>query len=157
MSLMLDLVRHADARERAPGTEDIDRRLSALGERQVLRVAERLHERGQLPTLVLCSPARRAQQTLAALGYDIAAVARTEPRIYEASLDDLLDLIAGIQPLASRAMIIGHNPGLQDLLAYLLGPRAPGVGTASHTRIRLPSVPERPLRGSAVLLEHRDA
>ncbi len=157
MSLMLDLVRHADAQQRAPGSQDIERSLSTLGERQVLRLSERLLERGQLPTLVLCSPARRAQQTLAALGYDIVTAARTEPRIYEAGLDELLALIAEIQPLATRAMIIGHNPGLQDLLSYLVGPRAPGMATASHARVRLPSTPVRPLRGSGALLEHRDA
>lgn len=157
MSLMLDLVRHADAQQRAAGSQDIDRSLSTLGQRQVLRLSERLLERGQLPSLVLCSPARRAQQTLAGLGYDIVTAARTEPRIYEAGLDDLLTLIAEIQPLANRAMLIGHNPGLQDLLAFLIGPRAPGMGTASHVRVRLPSAPARPLRGSGVLVDHRDA
>lgn len=155
MKLTLDLLRHADAVSAGPGVSDHDRVLSALGQRQILLVAERLQERGHFPSVVYCSSATRTQQTLHALGYNFTSVARTDPTIYEASLDRLLDLIAHLQPLASRAMIVGHNPGLQDLLVHLLGSRAPTMGTATWACVRVPVEPVRPLRLSGELVEFR--
>ena len=155
MKLTLDLLRHADAVGAGPGVSDHDRVLSTLGQRQALLVAERLQERGQVPGLVYCSSATRTQQTLRALGYNFTAVARIDPSLYETSMDHLLDLIAHIKPLSSTAMIIGHNPGLQDLLTYLLGSRAPAMSTAAWACVRIPVEPARPLRLSGELLDYR--
>ncbi len=153
MTLQLDLVRHADALPKTPGGSDHDRALSALGQRQALMLAERLRDRGSYPEQVWCSSATRTRSTLAALGYDYTSVAQIEPRIYECEMDTLLELIAGLRPVIARAMIVGHNPGLQDLLGYLCGPEMPDMITAAHARIQLPERPGRPLRGKSRLLE----
>jgi len=153
MTLQLDLVRHADALPKTPGGSDHERPLSALGHRQALMLAERLRDRGSYPEQVWCSSATRTRSTMAALGYDYTSVAQIEPRIYECEMDTLLELIAGLRPVICRAMIIGHNPGLQDLLAYLCGPEMPDMITAAHARIQLPERPGRPLRGKSRLRE----
>lgn len=154
MPLILELVRHADALPTSPQGRDLERSLSPLGQRQVLILAERRRERGAYPDRVWCSPATRTRQTLAALGYDFTSVAIEDARIYEAELDTLLNLIARIQTMAERAMVVGHNPGLQDLMAYLVGPQAPEMLTCAHVRLELPNRPVQPLRGSGRLLEY---
>ena len=50
-------------------------------------------------------------------------------------------------------MIIAHNPGMQDLLGYLVGADVPEMITAAHVRILVPARPGRPLRGKSRLLE----
>lgn len=153
MSLLLDLVRHADAQPKAPGGSDHDRPLSAIGQRQVLLLVEKLRECGGYPERVWCSPAARTRATLAPFGYDFTSVATFEPRLYEAELDTLLDLVTEMRSLAARALIVAHNPGLQDLLTYLVGSEAPGMITAAYARIEVPERPQRPLRGKSRLLE----
>lgn len=153
MTLQLDLVRHADAQSKMLGASDFDRPLSMIGQRQVLLLAERLRERGGYPQRVWCSPSARTRATLTPLGYDFTSIAVYEPRLYEAELDTLVELVANIPPLAQRALIVAHNPGLQDLLNYLVGPDAPCMVTAAHARIEIPERPQRPLRGKSHLLE----
>ncbi len=154
MALILELIRHADSMPRDPGGTDLDRPLSSIGRRQARVLAERRRERGDYPDRVWCSPAVRTRETLAEFGFDFTSLAIEEPRIYEADLNTLLDVIAQIQGLAGRAMLIGHNPGLQDLLSYLIGPQVPEMLTGAMARIELPSQPRRPLRGSGRLREY---
>ncbi len=153
MALQLELIRHADARNKDPGDSDIERELSPLGQRQVLILGERLRDRGSFPDRVWCSPAARTRATLAALGYDYTSRTVDEPRLYEAELDTLLDLVAEVRQLAGHGVLIGHNPGLQDLMVFLLGPRAPAMMTCAHARLSIPDRPARPLRGSGRLLD----
>lgn len=154
MPLILELIRHADALPRDPGGSDRDRLLSSIGRRQARMLAERRQARGQYPQRVWCSPAKRARETLDAFGFDFTSVAVEEATIYEAELDTLLDLVAQIQALADHAVIVGHNPGLQDLVGYLVGPRAPEMLTGTHVSLELPKQPRRPLRGSGRLREY---
>lgn len=154
MPLQLELIRHADAMPRAPGGSDQERPLSTIGRRQARTLAERRRERGDYPDRIWCSPAVRTRETLAEFGFDFNSLAIHEPRIYEAELDVLLDIVAEVQALATRAIIVGHNPGLQDLLSYLVGPQVPEMLTGTMVRIELPSQPRRPLRGSGRLREY---
>jgi phosphohistidine phosphatase len=153
MTLQLELIRHADALPKVPGGSDHDRALSPLGERQVLIMGERLRERAGYPDRVWCSTARRTRQTLAGLGYDFTSIATYLDRLYETELEVLLDFIAEVRGLAGRIMIVSHNPGLQDLLTWLVGPDVPEMRTATYVRIQVPDRPARPLRGKGRLLE----
>lgn len=153
MPLLLDLIRHADALPKSPAGRDEDRALSPLGQRQVLILGERLRDRGEYPDRTWCSPALRTRETLAALGYDFAAQATFDPRLYEVEFDQLLDFLAEHRALAERALIVGHNPGLHDLATWLVGPDAPPMRPGTHVRIAVPDRPARPLRGRSRLLE----
>lgn len=153
MTALLDLIRHADALPRPPTGTDLDRPLSPIGLRQALALGERIRDRGGYPDRVWCSPARRTRETLAALGYDFTSITTYDERIYEVDLDPLLDFLGEVRPLARRLLVVGHNPGLQDLLTYLAGPDVPEMQTATYVRIALPDRPMRPLRGKGKLVD----
>ena len=70
-----------------------------------------------------------------AAGYDREIVA--EPRLYLANPDDLLAVLQGVSDEAARAMIVGHNPGLEDLIERLAGEQH-GLATATLAHLALP-------------------
>ncbi|MGH8215830.1 MAG: SixA phosphatase family protein [Rhodanobacteraceae bacterium] len=113
------LLRHAEAMSAGPDGRDIERPLSLRGERQARAVGEWLA--GQpAPDAVLCSAARRAQMTCDALAPSArTAVPRLLQEIYRASPGELLSLVEAHAPQARRVLVIGHNPGLEQLLALL--------------------------------------
>jgi phosphohistidine phosphatase len=113
------LVRHAHAEPASSGEDDMARILSPRGEAEADAAGKWLKQHGAAPARVLCSPAARTRETcervLAAIGH---AELRSEPRIYEATpatLIRLLDENADANPL----MLVGHNPGLENLVALL--------------------------------------
>lgn len=114
----MDLIlwRHADAEEAAAGQADLERRLSARGERQAQRMAKWLAR--QLPegTLILASPAVRAQDTVAALGRDLRTLVELGPA---ASAQTLLAL-AGWPDAKGAVLVVGHQPALGRAAALAL-------------------------------------
>jgi phosphohistidine phosphatase SixA len=112
----LILLRHAHAEPAAPGQDDRERPLSARGVREAQAAGAWLRAHGALPARLLCSPALRARQTLThALGAVEPAI---EPEIFAATAGALVALIDD-QPTAERLLLVGHNPGLETLLALL--------------------------------------
>ncbi len=114
------LLRHAHAEPPAPGQADLDRPLTDDGQQEARAAADWLAAHGVEPAVVLCSPARRTRQTAERVVEALAASAalHIEPRIYEATPADLLDLI---EEHAGRdcVLVVGHNPGLETLVALL--------------------------------------
>lgn len=151
----LILVRHADAEHDAKSKKDIDRALSDLGRAQAEAVAAWLLERQLRPSQVLCSPAARVRQTLAATQARFSDLSVTEEAgIYEATPGELISIIDRHRP-APSLMIVGHNPGLETLVTLLADGRSTdgrGMPTASIARLRLPAgAPLEP--GCAELIE----
>ncbi len=113
------LVRHAHAESTGPGQDDRTRPLDLRGEAEADAAGAWLKQHAAAPARVLCSPATRARQTcervLAALGY---ADVREDARIYEATPATLLRLLDEHADAASL-MLVGHNPGLETLVALL--------------------------------------
>jgi phosphohistidine phosphatase SixA len=121
------LLRHAEAMVAGPDGRDIERPLSLHGEGQAHAVGVWLAERSA-PDAVLCSPARRAQMTFDALARSLPV--RTPlflSEIYGATPGDLLTLVENHVPEARRILLIGHNPGLEQLLALLIEGRSTGA------------------------------
>ena len=115
----LILLRHAHAEMPATGQDDADRPLSAEGQAAAEAVGRWLLEHGKVPDCVLTSPARRTLETLEGVAGVIGHVAhRVEPEIYEATPGALIDLVDRHQAIG-RLMIIGHNPGLERLVALM--------------------------------------
>ncbi len=125
----MDLIlwRHAEAHEARAGEDDLLRPLTARGERQAARMAEWLNRFLPDTTRVLVSPAQRTRQTAAALGRKAR------------SSDDLGPLASPTQALAAArwpdsreaVLLVGHQPALGQLAAYLLGGGAgSGLGMA---------------------------
>lgn len=114
----MDLIlwRHAEAELQRPGSSDLERALTTKGERQAKRMADWLNQRITHTTRVLVSPARRCQQTAAALGRDFRTVAAIAPG---ASPQAVLD--AARWPDASEpVLVVGHQPTLGQVAALLL-------------------------------------
>lgn len=113
------LLRHAHAEPAVAGQDDIARVLTLRGEAEADAAGAWLKQHAAAPARVLCSPAARARETcervLAAIGYTDV---RSEARIYEATpaaLIRVLDEHADANPL----LLVGHNPGLENLVALL--------------------------------------
>ena len=115
----MDLIlwRHAEAHEGEDGLDDLERALTPLGEKQAARMAAWLDR--QLPEglRVLSSPARRAEQTVKALGRKYKLRAELLP---EGTPAELLELVQW--PRARGAvLVVGHQPLLGLTAAHLLG------------------------------------
>jgi phosphohistidine phosphatase len=128
----LYILRHGKAEEHSP-RGDKARVLAPRGERNSRTMGERLRGLAPAIDLFVSSDAERARQTAEiaarAAGFD-GAVA-IEPEIYAAPLDALLEVVRSLPDAASTAVIVGHNPGFEDLSTAL----APD-GTAP---VRLPT------------------
>ncbi|HRO25848.1 MAG TPA: histidine phosphatase family protein [Luteimonas sp.] len=115
----LILLRHAHAEPPQPGQSDFDRPLSAEGLAEAEAVATWLRDKGLAPDRVLCSPARRTRETLDAVVEAVGNLdKRLEPSIYEAMPGTLAGLVDAHRD-ADRLLVVGHNPGLERLLALL--------------------------------------
>jgi phosphohistidine phosphatase len=123
----LYLLRHAKSSWDEPGLDDRERPLNKRGRRAAKAMARHLRDEGVAPQLVLCSPAVRTRQTLEriepALGKRRVQV---EPALYGAGVGELLAQVRAVPERLDSVLVIGHNPGLQDLA---VGLARPGPGT----------------------------
>lgn len=122
------LLRHAEAMAAGPDGRDSERPLSLHGEAQAQAVGVWLAEQGAAPEVVLCSSARRAQMTADAAGKALRMPTPDFlPAIYQATPGELLALIEAHAPDARQVLLIGHNPGFEQLLALLTEGRSDGA------------------------------
>ena len=123
VSVELVLMRHADAWAPMPGQSDEARELSPAGLADATRAGAWLRVHCGRPDAILCSPATRTRQTLRqlmAVGGDWPEPVY-EPRIYEAGPQTLFDLLEkAMRPGSgmSSVWMIGHNPGMQQLVLH---------------------------------------
>jgi len=68
---------------------------------------------------VLCSPSARTRETLKRLGVGDGAEVRIEDELYGASADELLAVLRDLPDELDSVMLIGHNPGIEDLTIRL--------------------------------------
>jgi phosphohistidine phosphatase len=117
------LLRHAKSSWADPNISDHDRPLAPRGARAAHQIADHLLREGVRPDLVLCSSARRAQETLSwlrpALGD--SADLRIESDLYGADAASILQRLRNVEWTVARVMIIGHNPELELLAIDLAG------------------------------------
>lgn len=115
----LILLRHAHAEPAVSGQADLDRPLSPVGLAEAEAAGKWLKENNLLPDCVLCSPSRRTRETLEAVMTAIGYVEkRLEDRIYEATPGTLATLVDERRDM-DRVLIVGHNPGLEQLVALM--------------------------------------
>ena len=117
----LMLLRHAKS-ARMGGTADIDRPLAARGREAAPRLGAYLRAEGLSPDLALVSAARRTRETWDLVRPALGDVeVRFEPRIYEAPTERLLAVVREVEPEVGTLLMIGHNPGFQELARRLAG------------------------------------
>ncbi len=118
----LYVLRHADAEAPGDGVQDFDRPLSGRGRLNALRVGRAMAARGERPALALCSPAARARETLERLDDAAAqAVHRLDEEFYLAGLAQLHGILTQLDDTFATVLLVGHNPGLAALVAFLTG------------------------------------
>lgn len=104
------------------GVDDEDRPLAARGRRDARAAGRWLREHVAVD-LVVCSPALRTRQTWEHVQAELGGAPefRLDERIYDASLDDLVDVVRGLPSAAGTVLLVGHNPGLTELVHELSG------------------------------------
>jgi len=137
-SRVLILLRHAKS-DWSGGEVDIDRPLARRGQRQAPEAGQWLAANLDTLDLVVVSPAARARAT-----WDLVAAELREPpavrlddRVYAATDRELLDVVQELSDDLRHVVLVGHNPGLEDLLTRLTGRWRP-IPTSAIAVIAIP-------------------
>jgi phosphohistidine phosphatase len=152
----LILFRHGKAETAGPTGGDRERPLAERGWADSTATARWLSEGGFIPDLLLVSPAVRTHETWdAARPWFPAARGQPCERLYLAAPETIREIVAEASAEADTVMIIGHNPGLQELGLELLAdggaprPQAErmesGFPTAAAWAFRFPTAGESAL------------
>ena len=135
------VLRHAKSSWNDPARDDHERGLNKRGRRDGPRMGELVREYGLIPDLVISSDAVRARLTAEAVveasGYDGEIL--LDQNLYMAGPADILSLLRTVREKAETVMIVGHNPGLEELVEQLTGER-PDLPTGALAQIVLPIV-----------------
>jgi phosphohistidine phosphatase len=115
------LIRHAKA-EKDTSVKDIDRPLKYIGIQDARFMAERLKEKSIIPQFIVTSPALRTKTT-AEIFADYLKLPNPEfnKAIYDASQQTLLRVINQLPAEHDFIALVGHNPGISQILYYLTG------------------------------------
>ena len=122
----LYVLRHAKSDWGDSALRDFDRPLNGRGWSAAKAMGAEMRERGISPDLVLVSPSARTIETLARVeeGFGEKFEAVEERSIYLAETETLVELVRGAPADTDRLMIVGHNPGMHELVLVLAeGPR----------------------------------
>jgi phosphohistidine phosphatase SixA len=156
MSCDLILLRHAKAEPAGPGQGDIERGLTERGEREADAAGAWLKQHKVHAPRIVASSAARAQATATRVmaQLDDAELA-TEPGIYEATPGELIQLIEPRLAAGQTLIVVGHNPGLEQLVAFLSEGRSEdfrGLPTAGVAWLTVPG--DAALEPGATELRH---
>ena len=134
------LLRHAKAENAAAGSSDINRALNERGKKEAQAIGTFIRKQNLTFELVLCSPAVRARETaeLVLAAAEVTANVRYDQRMYEASPRQLLEVISEVEEDKSAVLLVGHNPGMEELLRALTGTGDP-MATGTLAKIELNS------------------
>ena len=123
---LLYLLRHAKAESANTTLLDADRALTERGICDVKKLANKLQKKELNFDVLLTSPAIRAITTAQIIANTLdhrQHHLEVEKELYHASPDNFLTLLAGLPKKASRVLIVGHNPGLEEFAQLLCGER----------------------------------
>ncbi|MFL5735680.1 MAG: SixA phosphatase family protein [Chloroflexia bacterium] len=130
------LLRHAKTEKEDP-QGDAARALTERGKHDAATIGRKILELTGRPDVIVASDARRAQQTaeIVTAELEFEGPVTTEPSIYAAYPDDILRVVRKLPNKAASALLIGHNPGFEDLAGILAGtpspyPHLPTAGVA---------------------------
>ncbi|MGC9397566.1 MAG: SixA phosphatase family protein [Anaerolineae bacterium] len=135
------VLRHGKSSWKDLSLDDHDRPLKKRGRHDAARMGAFLGERELIPDLVLTSSAERARVTvqhfLEGGGFEAQIPVRVSRPLYHAKPKEIVAVLQGVEDTYTCVMVVGHNPGLEDLVELLVGAwhRLP---TAALAEIRLP-------------------
>jgi phosphohistidine phosphatase len=155
------LLRHAKSDWDAGTLSDFDRPLAKRGKGDAPKVGAWLYREGLVPDHVVSSPAVRARQTATKICKRLDFKKKRiiwERAIYEADVPALLAVLARCPATAATVLLIGHNPGLEELVRHLAGEdlELPDDGkllpTATVARLEMPGDWQELKRGNGHLV-----
>ena len=118
----LTVLRHAKSSWDEPGLNDFNRPLNERGWKAARRIGKEMKHRHMHFDLGLASPAARVRETIDGFTETYGEPKfpiRFEPRIYEAGIGALFELVRTIPADVQDALLIGHNPALERLVVEL--------------------------------------
>jgi phosphohistidine phosphatase len=119
--LRLIVMRHGEAEPDA-GSSDHRRRLRPLGQQDARAVGRKLASAGWTPQAGYVSDARRVLETQACVAESLPGVAWTQSgKLYLSPHQAVLEQLREVANDWTTLMVIGHNPGLSDLVVVLTG------------------------------------
>lgn len=131
----LTLLRHAKSERDSPTGADFDRTLNDRGRADAARMGQKIRDLGLTFDLVLASPAQRVVETVEGVA---ELSPRFDPRIYEASTESLLGIVRSTDDHVGSLLLVGHNPGFEQLAARLTDTEVEQMPTAALAEIELP-------------------
>jgi phosphohistidine phosphatase len=117
------VLRHAKSSWENTALSDFDRPLNARGLETIQLIGQEMYSLNLNIDFVLSSPAKRAKQTaiLAKESGGISCEINYDEKIYEASAMRLLHIVSEIDDKFESVLLVGHNPGLEELIRVLTG------------------------------------
>ena len=117
------ILRHAKSSWKDPGMTDHARPLNARGKHDAPRIGHLLRDQGLQPDLILSSTAKRARSTAKRVveGGELICSPQLLDELYMASADTYIDVLRQQPTVYERILVIGHNPGLEELVLVLTG------------------------------------
>ncbi len=135
----LFIIRHAKSSWKDSRLTDHQRLLNKRGKKAGLKMGERLKRKGVLPDAIIASDARRAIDTAAliaeAMGLSLKII-RTNPELYHAPADGILDIIHHFSDAWNQVMVVGHNPGMTQLANWFYPQHIANVPTAGIVELQ---------------------
>ena len=134
----LFLLRHAKSHGKDESVPDFDRPLTRRGKRAAETVGRYLRTNARIPDLLLSSPAAKTRETveLVVKTAKWTSEVRYDQRIYGADGLRLAEIVAQIENDRKVAVIVGHNPGIEELMVLLTG-NSEQIPAGSVAKIRV--------------------
>jgi len=133
------ILRHAKSSWKKPGLTDYDRPLNKRGKLDAPRMGELIGEKALVPDLIISSSAKRARQTAEKVAQSCGYrnEVRLEDDLYLAYPDVIIGILRFLPDELNSVMVVGHNPGVEELLRLSTG-REEVMPTAALAHIILP-------------------
>jgi phosphohistidine phosphatase len=138
MKILL-MVRHAKSSWKDPSLVDHQRPLNKRGQKTAPEMGRRLQKRGVRPDVIVSSDAIRAVDTAVAMAKIMGArpkAIRQIPELYHGSPDRILTVVQQFDDRWERVMLVGHNPGLTDMVNRLTPDPIANIPTAGVVELR---------------------
>ena len=123
MNLYLYIMRHAKSDWSSPQISDFDRPINKRGIRNATRIGGWMNENNHTPQKIISSPALRAKETIELVVEQISKFnledLTYEDELYLAGFTQLIEFINTYKDKVQSLMLVGHNPGIENLVNYL--------------------------------------
>ena len=131
------LLRHAKSDWSNPALSDIDRPLAKRGLKDAPRMGKVLRRLDSMPDLIVSSPSMRTRQTveLSATENGYRGQVQWNESLYGGGFLDYLSVLKNLSDETERPMLVGHNPGMEEVLSALLTPRKSTPSGGIHIRV----------------------